>query len=240
MAADSLTITDNRTGKSYELPIMYGTFPTYGAAIRSADLRQIKVSEDDFGLMGYDPAFQNTASTRSAITHIDGERRILRYRGYPIEQLAEQSNYLEVAYLVLQGELPTKAQYDEWVHHITYHTMVHENLKKFMDGFNYDAHPMAMLVSSLAALATFYPASKKVREGDKRKLEIYRLIGKVITLGAMAYRHTKGLPYVMPDNDLSYAGNFMNMLWKMAEPKYQPNPVLKKALDVLFILPAAH
>jgi len=240
MAADSLRITDNRTGKSYEVPIMYGTFPTYGAAIRTADLRQIKVSEDDFGLMGYDPAFMNTASTKSAITHIDGERGILRYRGYPIEQLAEQSNYLEVAYLVIHGELPTKAQYDEWVHNITYHTMVHENLKKFMDGFNYDAHPMAMLVSSLAALATFYPASKKVRDAATRKLEIYRLIGKVITLGAMAYRHMKGLPYVMPDNDLSYSGNFMNMLWKMAEPKYKPNPILDKALDVLFILHADH
>ncbi|MFI5341047.1 MAG: citrate synthase [Candidatus Methylomirabilales bacterium] len=240
MAADSLTITDNRTGKSYEVPIMYGTFPTYGAAIRTADLRQIKVSDDDFGLMGYDPAFMNTASTKSTITHIDGERGILRYRGYPIEQLAEQSNYLEVAYLVIHGELPTKAQYDEWGHHITYHTMVHENLKKFMDGFNYDAHPMAMLVSSLAALATFYPASRKVRDAATRKLEIYRLIGKVITLGAMAYRHMKGLPYVMPDNDLSYSGNFMNMLWKMAEPKYQPNPILDKALDVLFILHADH
>jgi len=240
MAADSLTITDNRTGKSYEVPIMYGTFPTYGAAIRTADLRQVKVSDDDFGLMGYDPAFMNTASTKSAITHIDGERGILRYRGYPIEQLAEQSNYLEVAYLVIQGELPTKAQSDEWGHHITYHTMVHENLKKFMDGFNYDAHPMAMLVSSLAALATFYPASRKVRDAATRKLEIYRLIGKVITLGAMAYRHMKGLPYVMPDNDLSYSGNFMNMLWKMAEPRYQPNPILEKALDVLFILHADH
>jgi citrate synthase len=240
MAADSLTVTDNRTGKTYELPIMYGTFPTYGAAIRSADLRQIKISEDDFGLMGYDPAFMNTASTKSAITHIDGERGILRYRGYPIEQLAEQSNYLEVAYLTIHGELPTKAQYDEWVHKITYHTMVHESMKKFMDGFNYDAHPMGMLVSSLAALSTFYPASKKVKDAEIRALEIYRLIGKVITLGAMTYRHTKGLPYVMPDNDLSYAGNFMNMLWKMAEPKYKPNPVLEKALDVLFILHADH
>ena len=240
MAADSLTVTDNRTGKTYEIPIMYGTFPTYGAAVRTADLRQIKVAADDFGLMGYDPAFMNTASTKSAITHIDGERGILRYRGYPIEQLAEQSNYLEVAYLVIHGELPTKAQADEWGHHITHHTMVHESLKKFMDGFNYDAHPMAMLVSSLAALATFYPASKKVRDAGTRKLEIYRLLGKVITLGAMAYRHTKGLPYVMPDNDLSYAGNFMNMLWRMAEPKYKPNAILERALDVLFILHADH
>jgi citrate synthase len=240
MAADSLTITDNRTGKSYEIPIMYGTFPTYGAAIRSADLRQIKVSDDDFGLMGYDPAFLNTASTKSSITHIDGERGILRYRGYPIEQLAEQSTYLEVAYLLIHGELPTKAQYDEWVHNITYHTMVHENLKKFMDGFHYDAHPMGMLVSALAALSTFYPASKKVTEAENRTLQIFRLIGKVITLGAMTYRHTKGLPYVMPDNDLSYSGNFMNMLWKMAEPKYRPNPILERALDALFILHADH
>ncbi len=240
MATDSLTITDNRTGKTYEIPILYGTFPTYGAAIRSADLRQIKVSDDDFGLMGYDPAFMNTASCKSAITHIDGERGILRYRGYPIEQLAEQSNYLEVAYLLIHGELPTKAQYDEWVHNIIHHTMVHENLKKFTDGFHYDAHPMGMLVSTLAALSTFYPASKKVTEAETRKLEIYRLIGKAITLGAMAYRHIKGLPYVTPDNDLSYTGNFMNMLWKMAEPKYRPNPILEKALDVLFILHADH
>jgi citrate synthase len=240
MAVDSLTITDNRTGKTYELPIMYGTFPTYGAAIRTADLRNIKVSDDDFGLMGYDPAFMNTASCKSAITHIDGERGILRYRGYPIEQLAEQSNYLEVAYLVIYGELPTKGQYDEWVHSITHHTMVHENMKKFMDGFNYDAHPMAMLASSLAALSTFYPAAKKVKDAGVRKLEIHRLIGKVITLGAMAYRHMKGLPYVIQDNDLSYAGNFLNMLWKMAEPKYKPNPVLERALDVLFILHADH
>ncbi len=240
MAADSLTITDNRTGKTYEIPILYGTFPTYGAAIRSADLRQIKVADDDFGLMGYDPAFMNTASCKSAITHIDGERGILRYRGYPIEQLAEQSNYLEVAYLVIHGELPSKAQYDEWAHNIIHHTMVHENLKKFMDGFHYDAHPMGMMVSALAALSTFYPTSKKVTEAENRKLQIYRLIGKAITLGAMTFRHTKGLPYVMPDNDLSYAGNFMNMLWRMAEPKYKPNPVLEKALDVLFILHADH
>jgi len=240
MAKDSLTITDNRTGKTYELPILYGTFPTYGAAVRTADLRQIKVSDDDFGLMGYDPAFTNTASCKSAITHIDGERGILRYRGYPIEQLAEQSNYLEVAYLVIYGELPTKPQYDEWVHTITHHTMVHENMKKFMDAFNYDAHPMGMLASSLAALSTLYPPSKKVRDAESRKHQTYRLMGKVITLGCMTYRHMKGLPYVMPDNDLSYTGNFMNMLWKMAEPKYKPNPVLERALDILFVLHADH
>jgi citrate synthase len=240
MAKDSVTITDNRTGKSYELPILYGTFPTYGAAIRTAELRQIKVSDDDFGLMGYDPAFTNTASTKSAVTHIDGERGILRYRGYPIEQLTEQSNYLEVAYLLIQGELPTPAQAAEWGHHITHHTMVHESLKKFMDGFHHDAHPMAMTVSGLAALATFYPESRKVRDAATRQLEIYRLLGKVITLGAMAYRHTKGLPYVLPDNELSYAGNYMNMLWKMAEPTYRPNPILERALDMLFILHADH
>ena len=240
MGTDSVTITDNRTGKSVEIPIMYGTFPAVGAAIRGADLRQIKVSEDDFGLMSYDPAFMNTASCRSAITHIDGDKGILRHRGYPIEQLAEQSNYLEVAYLVIHGELPTKAQCDEWVHNITFHTMVHENLKKLMDGFHHDAHPMSMLIGTLAGLGTFYPTSKKVSDAEGRKLEIYRLLGKVITLGAMTYRHTKGLPYVMPDNDLSYTGNFMNMLWKMAEPRYKPNPILEKALDALFILHADH
>jgi len=240
MGTDSITITDNRTGKSYEIPIMYGTFPNYGAAIRAADLREIKASEDDFGLMTYDPAFMNTASCRSAITHIDGDKGILRHRGYPIEQLAEQSNYLEVAYLVIHGELPTKAQYDEWVHNITFHTMVHENMKKLMDGFNHDAHPMSMLIGTMAALGTFYPTSKKIGDAEVRKLEIYRLLGKAITLGAMTYRHTKGLPYVMPDNDLSYTGNFMNMLWRMAEPRYKPHPVLEKALDVLFILHADH
>jgi len=240
MGTDSITITDNRTGKSYEIPIMYGTFPKYGAAIRAADLREIKASEDDFGLMTYDPAFMNTASCRSAITHIDGDKGILRHRGYPIEQLAEQSNYLEVAYLVIHGELPTKAQYDEWVHNITFHTMVHENMKKLMDGFNHDAHPMSMLIGTMAALGTFYPTSKKIGDAEVRKLEIYRLLGKAITLGAMTYRHTKGLPYVMPDNDLSYTGNYMNMLWRMAEPRYKPHPVLEKALDVLFILHADH
>ena len=240
MGTDSITVTDNRTGKSYEIPITYGTFPQDGASIRATDLRQIKVSEDDFGLMAYDPAFMNTASCRSAITYIDGDKGILRHRGYPVEQVAEQSNYLEVAYLVIHGELPTKAQYDEWVHDITFHTMVHENMKKLMDGFNHDAHPMSMLIGTLAALGTFYPASKKIGDAEARKLEIKRLLGKVITLGAMTYRHTKGLPYVMPDNDLSYSGNFMNMLWKMAEPRYKPHPVMEKALDVLFILHADH
>ena len=240
MAADSLTITDNRTGKSYEVPISYGTFPKYGASIRGADLRNIKVDEEDFGLMSYDPALLNSASCMSAITFIDGERGILRHRGYPIEQLAERSNYMEVAYLLAHGELPTKAQYDLWTREITEHSMVHESMKKLFDAFHYDAHPMTMLISVLAALSSFYPASRQVEDPAIREHEIYRLIGKVITLAAMAYRHTKGLPYVMPDNDLSYVGNFMNMMWRMAECKYTPNPVLEKALDVLFILHADH
>lgn len=240
MASESLTITDNRTGKTYEVPINYGTFPLYGASIRGADLKNIKMSEEDFGLMSFDPAFLNSASCQSAITFIDGERGILRYRGYPIEQLAEQSNYLEVAYLLLHGALPNKAQYDAWVHDITYHTIVHENMKEVFHGFHYDAHPMPMLISTLAALSTFYPASRNVMDEDVRMLQIYRLLGKVITLAAMAYRHTQGLPYVMPDNDLSYVGNFMNMLWRKAECRYNPNPVLERALDVLFILHADH
>jgi citrate synthase len=240
MAKDSLTITDNRTGKTYELPIQYGTFPTYGASIRGADLRNVKISDDDFGMMSYDPAFINSASCKSAITFIDGERGILRYRGYPIEQLAEQSNYMEVAYLLVNGELPTKAQYDEWVYHIIHHSMVHEHMKHVFDAFHYDAHPMPMLISSLAALSTFYPASRKVAEKQNRTLQMHRLIGKVTTLAAMAFRHTQGLPYVMPDNDLSYVGNFMSMLWKMAECKYTPNPVLERAMDALFILHADH
>jgi citrate synthase len=240
MAKDSLTITDNRTGKTYELPIQYGTFPTYGASIRGADLRNVKISDDDFGMMSYDPAFINSASCKSAITFIDGERGILRYRGYPIEQLAEQSNYMEVAYLLVHGELPTKAQYDEWVYHIIHHSMVHEHMKHVFDAFHYDAHPMPMLISSLAAMSTFYPASRKVEEKQNRTLQMHRLIGKVTTLAAMAYRHTQGLPYVMPDNDLSYVGNFMSMLWKMAECKYTPNPILERALDALFILHADH
>jgi citrate synthase len=240
MASDNLTITDNRTGKTYEIPIKYGTFPLYGASIRGADLKNIKVSEEDFGLMSFDPAFLNSASCQSAITFIDGERGILRYRGYPIEQLAEQSNYLEVAYLLLHGSLPNKAQYDAWVHDITYHTIVHENMKEVFHGFHYDAHPMPMLISTLAALSTFYPASRNVMDKDVRMLQVYRLLGKVATLAAMAYRHTQGLPYVMPDNDLSYVGNFMNMMWRKAECRYNPNPVLERALDVLFILHADH
>jgi citrate synthase len=240
MGEDCLLITDKRTGKTYEIPIHYGTFPTYGASIRGADLRNIKASEDDFGLMSFDPAFINSASCRSAITFIDGERGILRYRGYPIEALAEQSNYMEVAYLLVHGELPTEAQHGEWSDTVIRHSMVHENMKRLFDAFHYDAHPMSMLISSLAALSSFYPASRNVEDPAIRALQIHRLLGKVTTLAAMAYRHTKGLPYVMPDNDLSYVGNFMNMLWRMAEPKYAPSPVLERALDKLFILHADH
>ena len=230
---DNLTIKDNRTGKEYAIPITNGT-------IKAMDLRQIKVSDDDFGMMSYDPAFMNTASCQSKITYIDGDKGILRYRGYPIEQIAEKCTYLEVAYLVLHGELPTKSQLDEWVHNITYHTMIHENIKKFMEGFNYDAHPMGMLVSTLAALSTYYPDSKNIQDAECRKLQIYRLIGKIPTIAAYAYRHTLGLPYVYPDNELSYAGNFLSMLYKMAETKYKVDPVLERALDVLFILHADH
>ncbi|MFQ5675365.1 MAG: citrate synthase [bacterium] len=237
---DKLTITDNRTGKTYEVPIMYGTYKTYGASIRAADLRQIKVSEDDFGLLSYDPGFTNTASCKSSVTFIDGERGILHYRGYPIADLAGKSNFLEVAYLVLNGELPTKSQLDEWSWNITHHTMLHEHIKKFMDGFHHDAHPMGMLVSTVAALSTFYPEAKTVRDADARKQEIYRLVAKMPTLAAFAYRHSMGLPYIYPDNDLSYTGNFLNMLFKMTEPKYQPNDILEKALDVLFILHVDH
>ena len=240
MGKDTLTITDNRTGKTYEIPIQYGTYPTYGASIRTADLRQIKVSEEDFGLMGYDPAFMNTASCKSAVTFIDGEKGILRYRGYPIEELAERSTFLETAFLILHGELPTRKQLDEWTYHITHHTMIHENIKKFMDGFHYDAHPMGILVGTVGALSTFYPDAKDIRDSANRQQQIYRLIAKMPTLAAFAYRHSLGMPYAYPDNDLSYAGNFLNMLFKKTELKYKPDPVLGKALDVLFILHVDH
>jgi len=233
MAKDSLTITDNRTGKSYEVPIVDG-------AIRAMDLRQIKTGPEDFGLLSYDPAFMNTASTRSAITFIDGDRGILWYRGYPIEQLAEQASFLEVAYLILHGELPTARALEEWVWQITHHTWVHENVKKFMDGFHPDAHPMSMLISSVAALSTFYPDAKVNRDAEQRQLQIVRLIAKMPTLAAFAFRHSLGRPYVYPDNDLSYAGNFLNMVFKMTEVKYKPDPALERALDVLFILHADH
>jgi len=240
MAKDTITIVDNRTGRSYELPIFYGTYPTYGAAIKGADLRQIKVSEEDFGLMSYDPAFMNTASCRSAVTFIDGERGILRYRGYPIEELAEKSTYLETAYLVLYGKLPVKSELERWVHDITFHTIIHENIKKFMDGFHHDAHAMGLFVSTVAALSTFYSDASNIFDPESRKIQTHRLIGKMPTLAAFAYRHSQGLPYAYPDNDLSYTGNFLNMLFKMAEPRYKPNPILERALDILFILHADH
>jgi len=240
MGRNTLTVTDNRTGKSYELPILYGTYPTYGAAINATDLRQIKVSPDDFGLMAYDPAFGNTAACRSRITHIDGDRGILRYRGYPIEQLAEKSSYLETAYLVLRGELPTRSRLEGWIAEITHHTMIHESIKKFLDGFHHDAHPMGILVGTVGALSTFYPDAKSIRDPEVRRKQIVRLIAKMPTIAAFAYRHSRGLPYAYPDNDLSYTGSFLNMLFKTTELKYTPNPVLEQALDVLFILHADH
>ncbi len=230
---DTLTIVDNRTGKHYEVPIENDT-------IKATDLRQIKVNAEDFGMMTYDPAFMNTASCKSNITFIDGDKGILRYRGYPIEQLAEKCSYLEVAYLLVHGELPTKPQLDAWTNAITTHTFVHENLKKFMDGFHYDAHPMGMFVSALAALSTFYPGAKKISDPSERLLTVYRLMGKVPTLAAFAYRHSVGMPYVHPDNELSYAENFLSMMFKIAEPKYKADPRLVKALDVLFILHGDH
>lgn len=240
MDKNTLTVTDNRTGKSYEIPIFQATNPTYGSAIRAPDLRQIKISEDDFGLMSYDPAFMNTASCQSRITFVDGEKGILRYRGYPIEELAEKSTYLETAYLILYGDLPAEARLKEWVQNITFHTIVHENIKKFMEGFHYDAHPMGMLVSTVAALSTFYPDGKNIFDPQSQMKQTYRLIGKMPTLAAFAYRHSRGLPYAYPDNDLSYPGNLLNMLFKMTEVKYRPNPILERALDVLFILHADH
>jgi citrate synthase len=230
---DSLTITDNRTGKSYEVPITDDT-------IRALDLRQIKVHAGDFGMMSYDPAFNNTALCRSKITFIDGDVGILRYRGYPIEELAEHSTYLETAYLILRGELPTRKQLDDWTYHVTHHTFVHESIKKFLDGFHYDAHPMGMLISSVAALSTFYPEARDIFNAESRQKQTWRLIGKMPTLAAFAYRHSLGMPYAYPDNDLSYPGNFLNMLFKTTELKYKPNPALERALDVLFILHADH
>jgi citrate synthase len=231
--ADTLTITDNRTGKQYELPITSGT-------IRANDLKKIKVSDDDQGLATYDPAFMNTAACRSRITYIDGDNGILLYRGYPIEQLAEKSTYLETAYLILYGELPSAKQLEDWTQHITMHTMVHENIKKFMEGFTYDAHPMGVFISTVGALSTFYPDGKQIFDQSSRQRQIHRLIAKVPTIAAYAYRHSIGRPYVYPDNDLSFTGNFLNMLFKMTELKYKPNKALERALDVLFILHADH
>jgi citrate synthase len=232
-APDTLTVTDNRTGKTYELPVTDGT-------VRAMDLRQIKVNEDEFGLMAYDPAYTNTASCRSAITFIDGDRGILQHRGYSIEQLCEHSTYLEVAYLLIHGELPTKSQLDEWVYEITIHTFVHENVKDFMQGFRYDANPMGMLVASVGALSTFYPDANQIHDKQIRAIQIIRLLAKMPTLAAFAFRHNMGQPYVYPDNDLAYAGNFLGMMYKMTELKYQPDPRLERALDVLFILHADH
>jgi citrate synthase len=230
---DVLAVTDERTGKTYELEITDGT-------IKAPDLRQIKVSEDDFGLMSYDPAFLNTASCRSAITWIDGEKGELWYRGIPIEQLCEHSSYLEVAYLLIYGELPTKDELDRWTYDITHHTYVHENIKKFVEGFRYDAHPMGMLLAAVGALSTFYPDAKHINDPDERYMATIRMIAKMPTLAAFAYRHNLGLPYVYPDNDLSYPNNFLSMMFKMTELKYEPDPRLERALDVLWILHADH
>ena len=232
-AQDTLSITDNRTGQTYEVEVNDGT-------VRAMDLREIKVSEDDFGLMSYDPAFTNTASCRSGITFIDGEAGILEYRGYPIDELSEKSNYLEVAYLLIYGELPTKKQYEQWVYEITHHTFVHENIKKFVEGFRHDAHPMGMLLGTVGALSTFYPDAKNINDEQERHMAAVRLIAKMPTLAAFAYRHILGLPYVYPDNDLSYPGNFLSMMFKMTEVKYEPDPRLERALDVLWILHADH
>jgi len=231
--ADTLTVTDSRTGESYELPITDGT-------VRAMDLRQIKVNADEFGMMAYDPAYTNTASCRSAITYIDGDAGILQHRGYPIEQLCEHSTYLEVAYLLINGALPTRAQLEEWTHEVTIHTFVHENIKDFMQGFRYDANPMGMLVASVGALSTFYPDANQIHDEDNRHIQIIRLLAKMPTLAAFAFRHNMGQPYVYPDNDLAYAGNFLSMMYKMTELKYEPDPRLERALDVLFILHADH
>ncbi|HEY0689429.1 MAG TPA: citrate synthase [Kribbella sp.] len=233
MTEPSLTVRDNRTGKDYDLAITDGT-------IRAADLKQISAVESDGGLAAYDPGFVNTASCRSSVTYIDGDKGILEYRGYPIEQLAEQSNYLEVAYLLVNGALPNKAEYEAWAHDVTYHTFVHENLKTFMQGFRYDAHPMGMLLASVGALSTFYPESRDIFDEESRALQIRRLIAKMPTLGAFAFRHAQGKPYVYPDNELSYAANFLSMLFKMSEPKYAADDRLVRALEILFILHADH
>jgi len=233
MPKDSLSITDNRTGKSYEIPIENG-------CIKTADLRQIRVDDRDFGLMGYDPAFLNTANCKSAITYIDGDKGILEYRGYPIEQLAEKSSYLEVSYLLMNGELPTRKQLDDFIYTVTHHTYVHENVKAFMDGFRYDAHPMAMLASTVAALSAFYPEAKDIKDAEIRRIQMIRMVAKMPTLAAFSYRHSMGLPYVYPNNDLSFVGNFLAMIKKIGTDTYKVNPVLEHALDVLFILHADH
>ncbi len=232
-ATDTLEVRDSRTGKSYTIPVSNGT-------IRAMDLRQIRVNDDDFGMLSYDPAFMNTASCRSAITFIDGDSGILRYRGYPIEQLAGKASFLEVAYLLRYGELPTQSEYDQWVHDITYHTYVHENIKRFLEGFRYDAHPMSMLASSVAALSAFYPEAKDIADPQQRYISIIRLLAKMPTLAAFCYRHAKGLPFVYPDNDLSYSANFLSMIARMSEPRYEASPTFVRAIEVLFILHADH
>jgi citrate synthase len=232
-AQESLSVTDNRTGKTFELEIKNGT-------VRAMDFRQMKVDEDDFGLMTYDPAFTNTAACSSEITYIDGDAGVLEYRGYTIEDLCERATYLEVAYLLINGELPTQKQLDDWVFEITHHTYVHENIKKFVEGFRYDAHPMGMLLATTGALSTVYPPAKNIRDEGERHMAAVRLIAKMPTLAAFAYRHNLGLPYVYPDNDLSYPGNFLSMMYKMTEVKYEPDPRLERALDVLWILHADH
>jgi citrate synthase len=228
-----LTITDSRTGRTYELPITDG-------AIHATELRRIKTAPDDFGLLSYDPAFLNTASCRSQITFIEGDRGILRYRGYPIEELAEHGSFLQVAWLLLNGELPDETTLQEWTQQITHHTFIHENIKKFIDGFHHDAHPMGILVGTVGALSTFYPGAKQIFDQEQRAEQIVRLIAKMPTLAAFAYRHAVGLPYAYPDNDLSYAGNFLNMMWKTTELKYEPDPVFERALNMLLILHADH
>jgi len=233
VSKDTLSITDNRTGKSYEVEIQEG-------AIRAMDLRQIKTSDEDFGLLTYDPGFVNTASCRSSVTYIDGDQGILLYRGYPIQQLADKSTFMETAYLLLHGELPSEEEFRGFRHEIIHHTLLHENIKKFMDGFHHDAHPMGMLCSAVAALSTFYPGAKNIHDEQSRQLQTYRLIAKMPTLAAYAYRHSEGLRYTYPDNDLSFIGNFLSMLFKMTEGNYQPHPVLERAIDVLFILHADH
>ncbi len=233
MSRDSLTITDNRNGKTYEVPVTNDT-------IRALDLRQIKVNQDDFGMMSYDPAFNNTALCKSKVSFIDGDKGILRYRGYPIEELAERSTYLETAYLLIFGELPSRKQLEDWTYHVTHHTFIHESIKKFLDGFHYDAHPMGMLISTIAALSTFYPDARHIFDAESRRKQTYRLIGKMPTLAAFAYRHSLGMPYAYPDNELSYPANFLNMLFKTTELKYRANSTLERALDVLFILHADH
>src|ERR1700720_344597 len=233
MTRDSLTITDNRNGKSYEVPITEDT-------IRALDLRQIKLNQNDFGMMSYDPAFNNTALCKSKVTFIDGDNGILRYRGYPIEELAERSTYLETAYLIVFGELPSRKQLEEWTYHITHHTFIHESIKKFLDGFHYDAHPMGMMISTIAALSTYYHDAKDIFNVDSRKKQTYRLIGKMPTVAAFSYRHSLGMPFVYPNNELSYPGNFLNMLFRTTGTRYKPNPTLDQPLDVLFALHADH